>query len=124
VSGPPASVRERIGRVRDRLDADGRDQSTLTTSLMTWCYVGATEAEAFDRIERARRRAMRAGKFDDELATLRDECVVGGPAQAIDRLREYEEAGVQRIMLNHELFDDREMLEVLATEIIPEVSDR
>jgi len=124
VSGPPASVRERIGRVRDRLDSDGRDQSTLTTSLMTWCYVGATEAEAFDRIERARRRAMRAGKFDDELATLRDECVVGGPAQAIDRLREYEEAGVQRIMLNHELFDDREMLEVLATEIIPEVSDR
>ena len=124
VSGPPASVRERIGRVRDRLDADGRDQSTLTTSLMTWCYVGATEAEAFDRIERARRRAMRAGKFDDELATLRDECVVGGPAQAIDRLREYEEAGVQRIMLNNELFDDREMLEVLATEIIPEVSDR
>lgn len=124
VSGPPASVRERIGRVRDRLDADGRDQSTLTTSLMTWCYVGATEAEAFGRIERARRRAMRAGKFDDELTTLRDECVVGSPARAIDRLREYEEAGVQRIMLNHELFDDLEMLEVLATEIIPEVSDR
>ena len=124
VSGPPASVRERIGRVRDRLDADGRDQSTLTTSLMTWCYVGATEAEAFGRIERARRRAMRAGKFDDELTTLRDECVVGSPARGIDSHREYEEAGVQRNKLNHELFDDLEMLEVLATEIIPEVSDR
>jgi F420-dependent oxidoreductase-like protein len=121
VNGPPASVRERIARVRDRLDADGRDQATLTTSLMTWCYVGATEAEGLARIERARARAMRAGAFEDELATLREECIVGSPAQAIERLREYEEAGVQRIMLNHELFDDLEMLEVLAAEIIPEV---
>jgi F420-dependent oxidoreductase-like protein len=124
VSGPPASVRERIERVGDRLDADGRDQSTLTTSLMTWCYVGTTAAEALERIDAARRRAMRAGKFEDELATLRDECIVGGPTQAVERLKEYEEAGVQRIMLNHELFDDLEMLEVLAAEIIPEVSDR
>jgi F420-dependent oxidoreductase-like protein len=123
VSGPPASVRERIGRVRDRLAADGRDQSTLTTSLMTWCYVGATEAEAFERIERARQRGMRAGTFEDELATLRDECIVGDPAQAVARLKEYEEAGVQRIMLNHELFDDLEMLEVLAAEIIPAVAN-
>lgn len=123
VSGPPASVRERIGRVRDRLEADGRDQSTLTTSLMTWCYVGDTEAAAFERIERARQRGMRAGTFESELATLRAECIVGDPGQAIERLREYEEAGVQRIMLNHELFDDLEMLEVLAAEIIPGVAN-
>jgi len=122
VSGPPTSVRERYLRVRDRLDADGRDQSTLTTSLMTWCYVGSTEDEALERIERARARAMRADAFEDELAMLRDECIVGSPAQAIERLHEYEEAGVQRIMLNHELFDDLEMLEVLAAEIIPAVS--
>ena len=48
VGGPPRASGERIARVRDALDADGRDQSTLTTSLMTWCYVGATEAEAID----------------------------------------------------------------------------
>ena len=123
VSGPPESVRARFLRVRDRLDADGRDPSTLTTSLMTWCYVGATEAEALERIERARARAMRAGRFEDELTTLRDECIVGSPAQAIERLREYEAAGVQRIMLNHELFDDLDMLEVIGAEIIPEVTN-
>ncbi|MEO8477489.1 MAG: TIGR03560 family F420-dependent LLM class oxidoreductase [Actinomycetota bacterium] len=122
VSGPPSSVRERFLRVRDRLDADGRDQSSLTTSLMTWCYVGATEAEALARIERARARAMRAGKFEDELAALRDECIVGSPAQAVERLHEYEEAGVQRVMLNHELFDDLEMLEVLGAEVLPALS--
>ncbi len=122
VSGPPESVRERFLRVRDRLEADGRDQSTLTTSLMTWCYVGATEADALQRIERARDRSMRAGrKFDDELAELRRECIVGSAREAVERLREYEEAGVQRIMLNHELFDDLEMLEILAEQIIPEL---
>jgi F420-dependent oxidoreductase-like protein len=122
VGGPPASVRERFLRVRDRLDADGRDQATLATSLMTWCYVGTTEAEALARIERARKRAMRAGRFDDELAELREESIVGSAEQAIERLLEYREAGVERIMLNHELFDDLEMLEVLAEQVIPAVS--
>ncbi len=119
VSGPPASVRERIARVRDRVEADGREQSSLVTSLMTWCYVGATEDDAIARIHRARDRAMRAGRFEDELVELRDECIVGSPQQAAERLLEYEEAGVQRVMLNHELFDDLDMLEVLAHDVFP-----
>ncbi len=43
--------------------------------------------------------------------------------QAAERLSEYAAAGVQRIMLNHELFDDLEMLEVLAAEVFPKVED-
>jgi len=106
VGGPPASARERFQRIRERLDADGRDQGTLTTSLMTWCYVGATHAEAMARIERARERAMRAGSPDHELDELERECIVGSAERAAERLSEYAAAGVQRIMLNHELFDD------------------
>jgi F420-dependent oxidoreductase-like protein len=121
VSGPPESVRDRFLRVRDRLDTDGRDQATLTTSLMTWCYVGETEAEALGRIERARERAMRAGKFEDELEELRSECIVGSPEHAIETLNTYAAAGVERIMLNHELFDDLEMLEILAEQVFPKV---
>ena len=58
--GARARRGERIARVRDRLDADGRSQDTLTTSVMTWCYVGATEDEALraDR-DRARTRDAR-----------------------------------------------------------------
>ncbi len=48
-------------------------------------------------------------------------CVVGSPEQAAERLCEYAAAGVQRVMLNHELFDDLEMLEVLAEGVIPVV---
>jgi F420-dependent oxidoreductase-like protein len=117
----PAEAGGRIRAVRDRLDADGRDQATLTTSVMTWCYVGATEADAMARIERARDRAMRAGRFEDELAELRATCVVGSPEQAAEQLSAYAAAGVERIMLNHELFDDLEMLEILATQVFPKV---
>jgi F420-dependent oxidoreductase-like protein len=120
--GPsPEQARERFGRVRDRLDADGRAQATLTTSVMTWCYVGETERDAMRVIEQARARAMRAARFEDELDELRAHCVVGSVDQAVERLNAYAAAGVQRIMLNHELFDDLEMLEVLAERVFPRV---
>ena len=115
----PQETGARIAHVRERLDADGRDQATLTTSLMTWCYVGDTEAEGLARVTRARERAMRAGKYEDELAELRATCIVGSAQQAAERLSEYAAAGVQRVMLNHELFDDLEMLEVLAERVFP-----
>jgi F420-dependent oxidoreductase-like protein len=117
----PAEARRRIERVRARLDDDGRDQATLTTSVMTWCYVGRTEEEAIGRVERARHGAMRAGRFEEELGELRATCIVGSPAQAARRLSEYAAAGVERVMLNNELFDDLDMLEILAAEVFPAV---
>ena len=42
-------------------------------------------------------------------------------AEAIDRMNEYAAAGVQRFVLNHELFDDLEQIELLGQEIIPKV---
>lgn len=120
--GPsPEQARERFRRVRDRLDADGRAQDSLTTSVMTWCYVGETERDAMRVIEKARARAMRVARFEDELDELRAHCVVGSVDQAVERLNAYAAAGVQRIMLNHELFDDLEMLEVLAERVFPQV---
>jgi F420-dependent oxidoreductase-like protein len=120
--GPsPEQARERIRSVRDRLDADGRAQDSLTTSVMTWCYVGETEQDAMRVIEKARGRAMRVARFEDELDELRAHCVVGSVDQAVERLNAYAAAGVQRIMLNHELFDDLEMLEVLAERVFPQV---
>jgi probable F420-dependent oxidoreductase len=120
--GPsPEQARERFGPVRDRLEADGRPQHTLTTSVMTWCYVGETESDAMRVIEKASARAMRAARFEEEFDELRAHCVVGSVDQAVERLNEYAEAGVQRIMLNHELFDDLEMLEVLAERVFPHV---
>jgi len=46
---------------------------------------------------------------------------VGSAEQAAQRISEYAANGVEKIVLNHELFDDLEMLEVLATQVFPMV---
>lgn len=120
VGGTPNEVRERYARVRDAVDAAGRDQSTVTTSLMTWTYVGRTEAEA-------RARYAKAQELDPDLLekTYEEnarECIVGSPEQAADRLNEYAAAGVQRVMLNHSFFNDLEAVELLATQVFPSVT--
>ena len=122
VGGTPKEVRERIDRARGAVDREGRTQDSLTTSFMTWCFVGRTEDEWRARVELARRKDADAGPFDEHLAELEVDCIVGTPDRAAARLREYADAGVQRVMLNHELFDDLDMLDVLAAEVVPRVA--
>ncbi len=119
VGGTPQQVRERFGRIRDGLDAAGREQATVTTSLMTWFYVGATEAEWRARVERAHANDPTAGPFDAYLQDVSRDRIIGTPDQAVERLHEYAEAGVERIVLNHELVDDLEHVELLAREVMP-----
>lgn len=121
VGGTPDEVRERFGRVRDAVDAGGRAQSSVTTSLMTWVYVGADRDELRARVERARSLDPKAGPFDAYLEDISKDCIVGTPEPAAERISEYAAAGVQRIVLNHELFDDLEMIEMLAAEVFPRV---
>ncbi|HXF74108.1 MAG TPA: TIGR03560 family F420-dependent LLM class oxidoreductase [Actinomycetota bacterium] len=122
VGGTPREVRQRFARVREAVDAVGRDQSTVTTSLMTWCYVGADERELDARLRAAHALDPSAGPFEGWLADLSRDCIVGTPDRAAERLAEYAEAGAQRIFLNHELFDDLATVELLAEEILPRVA--
>ena len=80
VGGTPDEVaRAHRARAR-RLDAAGRDQSSLTTSLMTWCFVGRTEERRSRRIERARAtRDAAPARSTTYLATLESDCIVGTP---------------------------------------------
>ena len=121
VGGSPEQVRERFARARDGVIAADRDPDGLVTSLMTWCFVGDTEEAYLARLARARAVDPTAGPFDAYRADIEADCIVGTPARAAERLSEYAAAGVQHIMLNHELFDDLEMLELLATPVFPNV---
>jgi F420-dependent oxidoreductase-like protein len=122
VGGTPEEVSARFARARLGVDAAGRAPGSLTTSFMTWCFIGRTEEDWRGRVERAHGQDPKAGPFDAYLADLEKDCILGTPDQAVARLRAYADAGVERIMLNHELFDDLDMLEVLAEHIIPWVS--
>ena len=121
VGGSPDEIRERFGRARDGVAAAGRDPDTLVTSMMTWCFVAPTEGEYVAKLERARSLDPTAVPFDEYRADIEADCIVGTPERAAETLSKYAAAGVQRIMLNHELYDDIEMLELLATQVFPKV---
>jgi F420-dependent oxidoreductase-like protein len=121
VGGTPEEVRERFGRARDGMSAAGRDPDSLVTSMMTWFFVAPTEQEYLEKLERAWSMDPNAGPLDAYRADIERDCIVGTPERAAERIAEYAEAGVQRIFLNHELYDDDEMLELLATRIVPTV---
>jgi F420-dependent oxidoreductase-like protein len=121
VGGAPEEVRERYERARDGVAAAGRAPESLVTSLMTWCFVAPTEDEYLAKLERARSLDPTAGPFDAYRSDIEADCIVGTPERAAERLSEYAASGVQRIMLNHELYDDLEMLDLLATQVFPRV---
>lgn len=121
VGGTPADVHGRFRRARAGVESAGRAPETLVTSLMTWFFVGSTEAAYEEALRRAHAMDSSAGSFDAYRADIERDCIVGTPERAVARLREYEAAGVQRIFLNHELYDDLDMLELLANEVLPAV---
>ncbi|HET7043453.1 MAG TPA: LLM class flavin-dependent oxidoreductase [Gaiellaceae bacterium] len=101
----PETCRKRRRAVDEAAARAGREP--LVFSLMTGCIVGADERELE---ERRRRLAERTGREPEERS---GRTIVGTVEQACERLREYERAGVERVMLQHLLHDDLELVELL-----------
>jgi F420-dependent oxidoreductase-like protein len=123
VGGTPEEVRARFDNVRRAVADAGRDPSSVTMSLMTWFILGRDEDEYRAKVERARSFETDPAPMDDYLAEIEKDWIVGTPERAIERLRAYADAGVQRIVMNHHLYDDLEMLELLATTVVPALAD-
>jgi F420-dependent oxidoreductase-like protein len=121
VGGTPAEVSARFARARAGVEAAGRDPDALVTSLMTWFFVASTEDTYVEKLRRAHALDPSAGVFDAYRADIEHDCIVGTPERAIERLRAYAEVGVQRIFLNHELYDDLDMLDLVAGDVLPAV---
>ena len=68
-------------------------------------------------------REGESGDVGDALERWRAEGIAGTADEALKRLAEYAEAGVDRILMQHLVHEDLEMLELIGTEIVPRAAD-
>jgi F420-dependent oxidoreductase-like protein len=98
--------------VRDACEETGRDPASLVYSSALVLCVGKDEAEIA-------RRAAAIGRDVDE---LRRHGVAGTPAEAVDVLGRYAEAGAQRVYLQVLDLADLDHLDVVAAEVAPQLA--
>lgn len=106
-------IRDRRAAVDRAADEAGRDP--LVFSAMTGCLVGRDEAEVRDRARQLMELSGQDGDVDAYLDGLRDAWVVGTVEQAAERLVAMEAAGLDRVMLQHQLHADLDMVALVAT---------
>lgn len=109
---PFASVEDsavQFGRVREALAERGRGEIVFSNAV-TVC-VGKDDAEV-------RRRAAALGR---EVADLKANGVTGSPAEVVEKLGRYREAGSSRVYLQVMDMDDLDHLELIAGEVQPQV---
>ncbi len=110
------------GRMDEACARHGRDPATLVLSAMCTVVVGADTAEAEARAQRLVDLGFEQGDGGSLLAQNRDTWVCGTVDEAVTRLRELADAGVERMMLQHLLHDDLDAVELFGRELVPAVS--
>jgi F420-dependent oxidoreductase-like protein len=111
---PFASVTDNVrlfAGVRDACEEAGRDPGSMVYSSALVLCVGRDEAEL----------ARRAAAIGREVGELREHGVAGTPAEAVDILGRYAEAGAQRIYLQVLDLADLDHLDLVAAEVAPQL---
>jgi F420-dependent oxidoreductase-like protein len=113
-------VRERKTRLDEACERAGRDPTTLRYSLMAPCVVGEDAAAVR---EAARRVGARFGQEPDAvLERFGNRGPVGTVDHVVDRLKEIEGIGYERVMLQHLVHDDLDTVALIGRELAPAVA--
>ena len=113
-------VRERKTRLDEACERAGRDPATLRYSLMAPIVVGEDEAGLR---EAARRTGERLGRSaNDVLERYGERGPVGTVEQVVERLREIEAIGYERVMLQHLAHEDLGTVALIGRELVPAVA--
>lgn len=98
--------------VRAACTAVGRDPEELVYSVWITTAAGRDDAEV----------ARRAAAIGQDVPTMKQHGHAGTPAEIVDRLGQYSEIGASRVYLQIMDLSDLDHLEVLASEVLPQVS--
>lgn len=113
-SASAATVSEGFGRVRAACQAIGRDPDEVVYSAMTGVLIGRDDSEVRARVRELMHMFGSSGDDADEwLEQRRRRWVMGTPDAARERVKEFEAAGVERLMLQTFLPRDLEMVRLL-----------
>jgi alkanesulfonate monooxygenase SsuD/methylene tetrahydromethanopterin reductase-like flavin-dependent oxidoreductase (luciferase family) len=82
-------------------------------STMTGCLIGETRDEALDRARQLYGQMQRETDFDAWLDAHRERALFGTVDEVAERLRDYERAGCERVMLQHLLHTDLEPVRLI-----------
>lgn len=106
----PTDYRQRIARLNELLDSLGRPRTAVKRSMMTQCVIGATDSEVQTKLGESPEAADKLLEWNR---------VVGTPAQVVDQIGRYADAGLQRIMLMMRDQTDLGAIELLASDVLP-----
>jgi F420-dependent oxidoreductase-like protein len=107
----PGEVAAQFGRVREACAAAGRDPGSLVYSAAHVVCCGKDEATL----------SRRAAAIGRDLADLRADGVAGSPAEVVDKIGAFAEAGAQTFYLQVLDLDDLDHLADIAGEVLPQV---
>jgi F420-dependent oxidoreductase-like protein len=119
VSARPERAPEVYERIRAACRELGRDPDELTYSAMTGVLVGESEGDVRDRV-RAQLSIFGDSAESGErwLAERRQRWIIGTAEQALERIEQFEAAGVQRLMLQNFLPRDLDMIRFMGAKIV------
>jgi F420-dependent oxidoreductase-like protein len=118
----PAGAAAAVRRVSEACEAIGRDPATMRRSMLIRAIVGEDEAEVSERAAALMAWEAENGDIDSFLEDLRTHHVAGTPEQVLERLAEYADAGIQRVLMHQLVHTDLEAVELMGRRIVPEAA--
>ncbi len=114
VGGDIANIKHKFAVLKQHCEELGRDYNGIRrTTLIDYCAIAETEEAALAKLTPAEL---------DDLEELRQTQLIGTPAMIRQRLAEFEEAGVQEIIIRFVDATRLESVRLFARECMPEVA--
>jgi len=114
VGGDIANIKHKFAVLKQHCEELGRDYNSIRrTTLVDYCAIAETEEAALAKLTPAELR---------DLEELRQTQLIGTPAMIRQRLAEFEEAGVQELIIRFVDATHLESIRLFARECMPEVA--
>jgi F420-dependent oxidoreductase-like protein len=108
--GQPKDAGTRFDLVRAACEKAGRDPATVVLSAATTVCCGSDDAEV----------ARRARAIGQDVDKLRSYQTCGTPEQVVERIRQFQEAGAERLYLQVLDLADLDHLRLIGSEVLPQ----